>query len=580
MADKPKDIAQAWLSMFASAVIAGDVEAITKTFLPHGWLRDLLTFTWDIRSLEGQAKIASYLDGTLSQTKLENVRLDDSFPLPPAFFPTPQSPIEGVEAAFVFETPIAFGKGYFRLLKDYNDSWKALTVFMMLSDLKGHEEVDCICETDASPIPWSDIFAKRKAEIESNPHVLIIGGGQSGLQIGARFKQRNIPTLIIERNERLGDSWRKRYPTLTLHTIRKHHELLYEPYPSNWPMFTPRDKLADWIEQYARTQDLVVWTSSNIFPKPTYDPAQKRWNVVVDHDGTPVEIHPAHIILATGALGAPRIPELLDPEKFKGEAFHASRYAGGHLYAGKRVIVVGACNTAIDVCQDLVIRKAASVTMVQRSSTCVVSKSNVARKLAASWHNDRPPDVGDFTFASMPLGLLKKTFQSQQEQMWAEEAELHEKLKKGGLKLNMGPEGEGQLLLVHERLGGYWLDKGAADLIASGEIKIKNGAEPIRHTETGVVFSDGSELPADVVVFATGYHNIRETNRELFGADIIDQTGEATGLNEEGESRGGYRPSGHPGLWYVTGDFAVNRIMSIPLAIQIKALELGLIPSA
>ncbi|EMD40804.1 hypothetical protein CERSUDRAFT_149241 [Gelatoporia subvermispora B] len=450
----------------------------------------------------------------------------------------------------------------------------------MLSDLKGYEEVDCICETDDSPIPWCDIFAERKAEIETNPHVLIIGAGQTGLQVGARFKQRNIPALIIEQNARVGDNWRKRYPTLTLHTIRKQHEMLYAPYPSNWPMFTPRDKLADWLEQYARTQDLVVWTNSTIVPKPNYDHAQKRWDVVINRGGTEITMHPAHIVLATGGLGVPRIPELLDQESFKGEAFHASRYAGGHLYTGKHAIVVGAGNTSIDICQDLSIRGAASVTMIQRSSTCVVSKTNVAPKLAASWHDDKSPEVGDFTFTSMPLRLLKKIFQSHQEATWAEEAELHEKLKKAGLKLNIGPEGQGQLLLVFERLGGYWLDKGGAELIASGKIKIKNGAEPVRYTETGLVFSDGSELQADLVVYATGYNSIRDANKELFGADIIDETDEAIGLDEEGEFRGSYRPSGHPGLWYATGDFYVSRIMSRILAIQIKALELGLIPNA
>ena len=82
-------------------------------------------------------------------------------------------PTQGVEAPFAFETPTAVGRGYIRLLKDKEDAWKAFTLFTMLTDLKGHEEVDCTCDTDASPIPLCEILTERKREIETSPHVLI-----------------------------------------------------------------------------------------------------------------------------------------------------------------------------------------------------------------------------------------------------------------------------------------------------------------------------------------------------------------------------------------------------------------------
>ncbi|KAJ7870475.1 hypothetical protein B0H14DRAFT_2176599, partial [Mycena olivaceomarginata] len=71
-----------------------------------------------------------------------------------------------------------------------------------------------------------------------------VGAGQTGLNIVARFKQMNISAVVIEREARVGDVARKRYPILTLHTIRTQHTMLYQLYPKNWPIYSSRDKLA------------------------------------------------------------------------------------------------------------------------------------------------------------------------------------------------------------------------------------------------------------------------------------------------------------------------------------------------
>jgi hypothetical protein len=113
------------------------------------------------------------------------------------------------------------------------------------------------------------------------------------------------------------------------------------------------------------------------------------------------------------------------------------------------------------------------------------------------------------------------------------------------------------------------IDVGCGELIASGKIQIKSDVELRRFTSNTVIFSDESELAADVVIFAsvqslslmdhlftclscpiysTGYENIRDTMRETFSTKVIDHTEEVWGLDDEGESRGCYRPSGQPGV--------------------------------
>lgn len=298
----------------------------------------------------------------------------------------------------------------------------------------------------------------------------------------------------------------------------RRHTVLYQDHPSNWPLYTPRDKVANMLENYASSQDLVVWTNSKPATKPVYSLSEKRWTVTVDHDGNTVELHPVHIVLATGMLGGPYIPTIAGRDSFEGIAIHSTQYDDPKVYTGKDVVILGAGNTSIDICQDLATSGARSVTMVQRSSTCVVDRDTVRKELGQVWTPGVPVEVGDFKAASVPLGFIKKITTSHQEESWAVHKELHEKLKKGGLKLNIGPEGEGQFLLVFERGGGYcmWhtplhavkadilpgLDKGGADLIASGDIKIKQGVSPAAFTKTSLQFSDGTELPADVVIYA------------------------------------------------------------------------------
>ena len=174
MSHSPKTIATEWLSKFAESVSTGDVQSTISTFLPHGFLRDLLIFSWNNRTLEGHEMISAYLSDSLAPAQITNVQLDEQAGLKPEFFPVTSS-ITGVAAAFTFESCLFHGRGYFRLCPGESPSeWKALTVFTMADDLKGHEEVGL--ETGvygAHTLSWEEVNAKRRANIESDPQIII-----------------------------------------------------------------------------------------------------------------------------------------------------------------------------------------------------------------------------------------------------------------------------------------------------------------------------------------------------------------------------------------------------------------------
>lgn len=211
---------------------------------------------------------------------------------------------------------------------------------------------------------------------------------------------------------------------------------------------------ADWLEQYAVSQDLIVWTNSTLAPVPTYDATIGRWTCTVLRNGAPVILQPAHIVLACGTLGAPFIPSISTLPMFEGPAVHASSYHGGKPFKDKRVAVIGAGNTSADICQDLVYHGAKSVMMVQRSSTTVQSVEKTAGHLQAAYPLDVPVAISDFKASSMPFAMLRELALAAPEDPNDMDREMREKMTAKGLKLSKGRDGSGQFFLVFERFGG------------------------------------------------------------------------------------------------------------------------------
>ena len=131
-------------------------------------------------------------------------------------------------------------------------------------------------------------------------------------------------------------------------------------------------------------------------------------------------------------------------------------------------------------------------------------------------------------------------------------------------------------LTIH-RAGGFYLDIGTSSLIASGKIKIKSGQAITSLSANSVVFADGKEVQADEVIFCTGYENSRMRMRRVFGDSVADAIEPVWGFDEQGEIRGAWKRSGHPGFWVAAGPFWISRYYSRLLALQIKAVEEGLV---
>jgi cation diffusion facilitator CzcD-associated flavoprotein CzcO len=580
-ADEIQTTASAWLSAFGAAVERTDARAAAACFVEDGWWRDLLAFTWDLRTFHGADVIRDALSRTLAPTGARAFELEEG--QAPALVES-DAATRWIQAFFTFETAIARGRGFVRLLPQASGECKAWTVLTAAEELKGFEEA-----TGSRRVKgvehgehmgrqnWLDRRTEEVSFEHTDPQVLVVGGGQAGLTIAARLRQLGVSALIVDKNERIGDNWRKRYRSLVLHDPVWYDHLPYLPFPSHWPVFTPKDKLASWFEGYAAALELDVWTGTR-FDGGDYDEAARRWSVrVTRSDGSVRVLGPAHVILATGMSGVPSVPRISGAEQFAGTLCHSSAFVDGQRYTGQQALVVGCCNSGHDIAQNLY-ERGASVTMLQRSSTYVMSSENGIKVLFAGFYEESGPPVedADLMFASIPYPLLAVFHQGATRTIADLDRPMLDGLRRAGFALDFGDDGSGIFLKYLRRGGGYYIDVGCSSLVAQGKIKIKQGVEIERFTTDGVVFTDGTSMRADIVVLATGYQNMRESARALLGDGVADRCGTVWGLDEEGELRTMWRSSGHPGLWFMGGNLHQCRHYSRFLALQIKAAVEGL----
>lgn len=569
-----------WLDAYADAMQTGDVDGVGALLTGDCWWRDLLALTWDLGTFHGEA-IGSMLKQHLASASVSGFELIDEF--------GPRLVGEGadaqIEGFFSFATPTTWCRGVARLRRE-NGVWLAWTVMTGADDVKGHERAlgarrpvgPRHLENATTQSNWLDARKANATFSDREPEVVVLGAGQGGLAVAANLGLMGVDTLVLELSERVGDGWRKRYHSLVLHDPVWADHLPYLPFPDSWPIYSAKDKIANWFEFYAEAMELNVWTSATM-TEATFDEGTATWTVRVSTPEGERTVHPKDVILATGAAGEPNVPDLPGRDSFKGTAYHSSKHSAGEKWRGKNAVVVGACNSGHDIAQDLY-EAGAEVTLVQRSSTYIMSQEHgIPAIFGANFVEGGPPtEYSDLLGSAYPWPLVLEGAVQGTIDTAEKDKDLLTSLDAVGFKRNDGPGGTGLMGYALAKGGGYYIDVGASRLIAERKIALAQGSGIAAFSETGIVLEDGRELEADLVVLATGYSNMRETARRLFGDEVADKCPEVLGIGADGEIGGLYRRTGHPGFWFMGGPLAWVRIYSKHLALQITADRRGVSP--
>ncbi|GAB3321930.1 NAD(P)/FAD-dependent oxidoreductase [Geodermatophilus aquaeductus] len=578
--------AQEWFGAFEDALRARDVDRAAGLFARTSFWRDLVAFSWNITTVEDRDGVADLLTATLDRTDPSGFAVSE-----------PPDEADGVTTAwFTFATAVGRGRGMVRLVEEDGEP-RAWTLLTTLYELTGREEPRGPARPKGAEhgvqrerLTWSERRERELAELgrTEQPFVLVVGGGQGGIALGARLRQLQVPALVVDRRERPGDQWRSRYKSLCLHDPVWYDHLPYLPFPDNWPVFAPKDKIADWLESYVRVMEIPYWGGTEV-RHAQYDPAAGEWTVDLVRDGEELTLRPRHLVLATGMSGKPNVPVLPGQDVFRGEQHHSSAHPGPDGYAGRRVVVVGSNNSAFDICGALW-EHGADVTMVQRSSTHIVRSDSLMEIGLGSLYSEEAVAGGmttekaDLVFASIPYRVMHEFQIPLYEQMRERDADFYDRLERAGFRLDWGDDGSGLFMKYLRRGSGYYIDVGAADLVANGDVRLVHG-QVARLTEDTVVLEDGTELPADLVVYATGYGSMNGWAADLISPEVADRVGKVWGLGSdttkdpgpwEGEQRNMWKPTRQEALWFHGGNLHQSRHYSLYLALQLAARHAGL----
>lgn len=578
--------AEAWLAEFETALAAGDPAAVADLFGVVAYWRDLVSFTWNIVTVEGREGVSDLVAATASSVR-------------PSGFVTsePATEDDGVVTAWItFETAAARGEGLLRL-REEDGRDRAWTLLTAITELKGHEEprrtrrpMGAAHGATKDRMTWKERLEQEAEDLgtTTQPYVLVIGGGQGGIALGARMRQLGVPALVVDKHDRPGDQWRGRYKSLCLHDPVWYDHLPYLKFPDNWPVFASKDKIGDWLESYVRIME-IPYSSKTSVTSADWSDADGHWTVELSKDGQPMTLHPIELVFATGMSGKPNMPDVPGADVFTGEVHHSSAHPGPDAYRGKKVVVIGSNNSAFDICGALW-EHDADVTMVQRSSTHIVKSASLMEYGLGDLYSERALEAGvttekaDLTFASLPYRIMHQFQIPAYEKMAEVDKDFYDRLEAAGFWHDWGADGSGLFMKYLRRGSGYYIDVGSAELVADGKVALVRG-QIDRFTEDGIVLEDGRQLPADLVVFATGYRSMNGWVADLIDQGTADRLGKVWGLGSdtpkdpgpwEGEQRNMWKPTQVPHLWMHGGNLHQSRHYSLYLALQLKARHLGL----
>lgn len=391
-----------------------------------------------------------------------------------------------------------------------------------------------------------------------------------------------IRALIVDKNSRVGGAWTDRYQSVTLNTPKYTDHFPFMKLPEEGAAYMSGEDMVRFMKLYGEKMGLEIKLSTKV-TKAEYDEKTRSYRVETQREGGEKHIFSAkHVVLATGVFSEePIIPTIASPDVFKGLVYHSGQHKSASQVPDlddKKIVVVGCGSTGHDIAADFVAGGAKEVTMFQRSPIFCVSDKAIETILLPIWNMDGvTTEEADVLGNSLPLKLIRTVSIDLTRLMYAHDKATIEGLKKAGMALRTGEDGYGiaDYQLIHG--GRFYIDRGASQMIADGRIKIRRcegGISAFR--PDGLVLADGTQLDADVVVYATGYRGVEVTVESIMGPEVARKIGAIGGLDAENERIGWWRPTGVPGFWYMTGSFLWCRQFSLPLALQIAAVEKGL----
>ncbi|MFF5343276.1 flavin-containing monooxygenase [Streptomyces althioticus] len=359
----------------------------------------------------------------------------------------------------------------------------------------------------------STTSAQPTAPLRADRPVYVIGGGPGGLSVAYALRAHGVRAVVLERSERVGDSWRRHYDRLHLHTTRRRSALPGLPMPRRFGRWPSRDDVVRYLEKYAEHHRLEIVTGVEV---SRVERAEDGTGWLLRATGGR-ELTGAAVVVATGFNHTPRVPDWPGRDTYTGELLHASRYRDARPFAGRDVLVVGIGNTGAEIAVDLVEGGASRVRLAVRTPPHIVRRST------AGW----PAQYSGILVRRLPVPLVDRISRLQariavpdlsEHGLPRPETGLYSRVLEGAIPVQ---------------------DVGLIDAVRKGEVEVVAAVKGFEEGE--VLLADGERVAPDAVVAATGYE--RGLEGLVGGLGVLDERGRPV-------VHGARTPAGAPGLYF------------------------------
>ena len=354
---------------------------------------------------------------------------------------------------------------------------------------------------------------------------IVVGAGPAGLATSRELARVGVDHRALERGEGIGHTWANLYDSLVLHTGRHLSSLPGLAFPSGTPLFPSRRAFLDYLHRYAGTFRLPIETSAEVTAAERYG---DRWHVRLLSGAT---MEARTLVVATGIVANPHVPDIPGRDRFSGRVIHSVAYRRPEGMAGRRVLVVGAGNSAGEISVELA-RHGADVSLAVQSGAAIVPRELLGI----------PIQYLSVLVSPLPRAAVQRVIT------------LLGRVR--GPRVLPPPAATAcpRVPLIGLAL---------ADALRGGAIKLRGGLTAF--TDRGVQFRDGAEQPFDDVILATGY---RAALGLLEGVVRVDPCG-------FGSRRGRVASLDHPGLVFVGHNYdARGGLYNIAIDAPLAAREI------